>query len=66
MTCNMIGLIRLASILKALKEENHFECEGETVELIHGLLHTSKLSNKQIIKEVLEVHTIVEANVTVK
>jgi hypothetical protein len=61
MTCGTIGLIRLASILKTLKDENHFECGPDTVKFVHEMLHVSKLSNKQIIKEVLEIHTVVEA-----
>jgi hypothetical protein len=64
MTCGAVGVIRLAKILKTLEEVNHFQCEKETVEFIHGMLHVSKLSNEEIIKEVLEVHTVVESVTT--
>jgi hypothetical protein len=60
MTCGVVGVIRLASILKELEEIN-FHCEKETVEMIHGMIHVSKLTNKQIVKEVLEIHTFVDA-----
>lgn len=64
MTCGTVGVIRLSKILKTLEEKHNFECNEDTVKFIHDMLHVSKLSNEQIVKEVLEVHTVVEAVTT--
>lgn len=48
--------IRFAKIVKALKKENNFECDEDTVKSIIDMIRVSNLSNEQIQNEVLEMH----------
>lgn len=57
------GIIRLASILKALNDIHHFQCNEDTVKTIIGFVHASDLSNDEIVQEVLEAHSFEQLKV---
>jgi hypothetical protein len=64
----MITLVRTRQIISMLRKDHKFDIREdlESIKLVMLMVKVSPYSNKQIVKEFLEMHTVSEADVFAK